>query len=624
MPGRKERSIPRLDLDPVEQIFLLLIFSALLLSILDLYPYQFRGEIVFLGKIVGIVLSSLFTAAYLNHLRSRIRSRSWFQAFLTLINRIWTVAVWGLKILFVTLKGGIGILSRIFRSAARLSNKLFEKRGKPTSRGRSPKNANFVEETLSTPSSPRDGGSSQSSGLGRAAERGREPPADVETSKRSGFEDRLTVQRAKNSTEALYREKRRDERRRELSSAPYQPPRADGIFLGCEDEETPSQYGILGRSGEDTVFLDLDKPHWIFVVGVKGSGKSYTLGVICEMLAERISQISVLKEPLSAVAMDNRGDFVTLGSPNTEKEEVGILRKVYGAHPQGIGNISLLTVQKVFEEGYGDQPFKIRPSVLDFDDWRIVLGLEQSRRPKRWFMDFLKSLEIVRGKKENYSIQDLIDHFEEQEESVSQSAILARLRYLKGAGVFDENAPDLLELIRDRAVVIIYTIRCRRWVRILLSSLFLRRLKEYCEELEIKRKRGDQIERVPNIWLVFDEAHFLLPARGETPFLHELEETMRIARHWGISVILATQNPDDVQDKIIGLCDLFIIHKITSVTFINKLRARVERDLDSKQIGRLQSGEATVLDRTGGRILDVSIRPRVSEHGGRTQTATQT
>ncbi|UCD73431.1 MAG: ATP-binding protein, partial [Candidatus Bathyarchaeota archaeon] len=436
----------------------------------------------------------------------------------------------------------------------------------------------------------------------------------------------LGQQRTQTLTRRRGRQKEERKTRRQITKPqprPYTPPKPEGVFLGCEEGETPSQYGVLGRSSEGNVLLDLDRPHWIFVVGAKGSGKSYTLGVICEMLADKISQISKLDNPLSAIVIDNRGDFVSLQDPNTASREVKLLKKEYGAEPHRIANLSILTVEEIFRKGFGDSVFKIRPQDLTFDDWKLAFGLEETKQPPLWFMKFRSSLAKIKGNRDSFSIQDMIDHYLRQRESVSQQSVLSRLYYLQGTQIFDENAPDLLHFLNQNSVVILYTISCDKWVRILLSSLFLRRLREYCVDQEIKQQSGQDPDLLPNIWLVFDEAHFLLPARGETPFSRNLEEVMRIARHWGISVILATQNPDDIQDTMIGLCDLFIVHKISSINFIKKLANKVGKNLDPKTVGRLRRGEAVILDQTSGKVLGVSIRPRVSRHGGRTKTATK-
>jgi membrane-bound metal-dependent hydrolase YbcI (DUF457 family) len=60
------------------------------------------------------------------------------------------------------------------------------------------------------------------------------------------------------------------------------------LFIGCD--RVPRQWGVIGRSGGSLVAADLNEPHIVFVCGKQGSGKGYTIGVLCEMLLSRPSR----------------------------------------------------------------------------------------------------------------------------------------------------------------------------------------------------------------------------------------------------------------------------------------------------------------------------------------------
>lgn len=628
MPNQPPRSIPKLDADIPEIVSLLLIlFSAWLLT-QDLYPELILGQTVFLGRTFGILLMTTSTIGYLKYLKGKTKSKSWILTFFTFISRLVAIGTWFFLVLLVGVHKLASLLAFLIALATKKIYALLKivRRKSP---GESLPSKMTELDKIQAISFPREEDTQTSDKVRPLKTATKSISTRLDTYEAPEGGSTITASRQQRTiTEIKPRGEQRQAKKtkREVTEPkpiPYIPPKPEGVFLGCEEGETPSQYGVLGRSSEGTVLLDLDRPHWIFVVGAKGSGKSYTLGVICEMLAEKISQISKLDNPLSAIVIDNRGDFVSLQDPNTAPREVKLLKKEYDADPHKIANLSILTVEEIFRKGFGDSVFKIRPQDLTFDDWKLAFGLEETKQPPLWFMKFRSSLAKIQGNRDSFSIQDMIDHYLRQRESVSQQSVLSRLYYLQGTQIFDENAPDLLRFLNQNSVVILYTISCDKWVRILLSSLFLRRLREYCVDQEIKQQSGQDPDLLPNIWLVFDEAHFLLPARGETPFSRNLEEVMRIARHWGISVILATQNPDDIQDTMIGLCDLFIIHKISSINFIKKLGNKVGKNLDPKAVGRLRRGEAIILDQTSGKVLGVSIRPRVSKHGGRTKTATK-
>lgn len=76
------------------------------------------------------------------------------------------------------------------------------------------------------------------------------------------------------------------------------------VLIGREDERGPTVHlghyrARDGSQGAD-VELDLDHPHVALVVGKRGSGKSYTLGVIAEALAASEGVAPVVADPMGA------------------------------------------------------------------------------------------------------------------------------------------------------------------------------------------------------------------------------------------------------------------------------------------------------------------------------------
>ena len=76
------------------------------------------------------------------------------------------------------------------------------------------------------------------------------------------------------------------------------------VVIGREVEAGPT--GVIGRyrAGDGShgagVEVDLDRPHACLVVGKRGSGKSYTLGVLAEALARTDGVAPVVVDPMGA------------------------------------------------------------------------------------------------------------------------------------------------------------------------------------------------------------------------------------------------------------------------------------------------------------------------------------
>ncbi len=82
------------------------------------------------------------------------------------------------------------------------------------------------------------------------------------------------------------------------------------IFLG-------KHYVKMGQtvSLSNKVYLDVSKSHIIFVVGKRGSGKSYSLGVIAEGIYDLPDEI---KKNLAVVMLDTMGIYWTMKYPNNK------------------------------------------------------------------------------------------------------------------------------------------------------------------------------------------------------------------------------------------------------------------------------------------------------------------
>ena len=97
------------------------------------------------------------------------------------------------------------------------------------------------------------------------------------------------------------------------------------IFLG-------KQYVKMGQttSLSNPVYLDIAGAHVVFVVGKRGSGKSYSMGSIAEGLSNLPKEI---KENLAILLLDTMGIYWTMKYPNYKDAD---LLKTWGFEPKGL------------------------------------------------------------------------------------------------------------------------------------------------------------------------------------------------------------------------------------------------------------------------------------------------
>jgi DNA phosphorothioation-dependent restriction protein DptH len=146
------------------------------------------------------------------------------------------------------------------------------------------------------------------------------------------------------------------------------------------------QYGILGRSGSQSVAIDLTGCNTISLFGVQGFGKSYTLGVIAEMASAENPGVNVLPSPLATVIFHfHKSDayepeYITAVEPNRKTSEVDRLLHEYGARPKGLDDVVLLTPEAKVEArrqeypGIVVEPIKFSSAELGAESWKFLLG----------------------------------------------------------------------------------------------------------------------------------------------------------------------------------------------------------------------------------------------------------
>jgi ABC-type multidrug transport system ATPase subunit len=67
------------------------------------------------------------------------------------------------------------------------------------------------------------------------------------------------------------------------------------------------------------IFLDVVRTHVILVAGKRGSGKSYTLGVLAEQLSDLPKEVS---QNIAPIIFDTMGIYWTMKYPNQKEKEL--------------------------------------------------------------------------------------------------------------------------------------------------------------------------------------------------------------------------------------------------------------------------------------------------------------
>ena len=398
------------------------------------------------------------------------------------------------------------------------------------------------------------------------------------------------------------------------------------------------QYVKMGQttSLSNPVYLDVASAHVVFIVGKRGSGKSYTMGSIAEGLADLPQEI---KQNLSIVLLDTMGIYWTMKYPNFQDAD---LVKTWNFDPKGL-DVKIFTptgfYYKYQEQGIPtDFPFSIRPVDVGFNDWCTAFGLNPNSAEGVLITRVTQEME---KKEESYSIDEMIEFVRNDEESekIVKNVVVNEFKKAQGWKIFSKEGTPLKDVIAPGQVTVLdvspYATMSSGWeikalvVGLISRTLFNQRmLARKTEEFKsvdaamhyFSKDVKEKMEE-PLVWLAIDEAHELLPHDGKTAASDALITILREGRQPGISLILATQQPAKIHTDVMTQSDTVLAHRLTARMDVDALgmltqsymRAGLEQEID--MLPRVK-GAAVIFDDANERIFPVQMRPRFTWHGG--------
>ncbi len=409
------------------------------------------------------------------------------------------------------------------------------------------------------------------------------------------------------------------------------------IFLG-------KQYVTMGQvtSLSNPVYLDVAGSHVVFVVGKRGSGKSYTMGAIAEGLADLPREI---RQNLSIILLDTMGIYWTMKYPNRQDEEL-----LQGWNMEAKALDVTIYTPSGFYKHYKQQgipvdfPFSIRPIDVSPEDWCLTFAINQNSREGVLITKVVQNL----NQGNSYDLTDLLAAIrsEKEAEVVTKNIVLNQFEKVKGWGIFSALGTPLKDLVQGGQITVLdvspYATMAGGWsikalvVSLIAKNLFNQRLlarkaeefKTVDTAMHYFSKDTEQKLEEPLVWLALDEAHELLPNEGKTTATDALVTILREGRQPGISLILASQQPGKIHTDVMTQADVVIAHRLTAKLDVDALgqlmQSYMRHGLD-KELNTLPAvkGAAIVFDDSNERLFPIQMRPRVTWHGGSSPFALQ-
>jgi len=402
------------------------------------------------------------------------------------------------------------------------------------------------------------------------------------------------------------------------------------VFLG-------KQYVKMGQvtSLSNPVYLDVAGSHVVFIVGKRGSGKSYSMGAIAEGLSDLPLEV---KQNLSILLLDTMGIYWTMKYPNFQDAE---LLKQWNFDPKPL-DVKIHTPSGFFnqfkEEGIPtDFAFSLRPIDVNAEDWCTVFEINPNSAEGVLISKVVQQL----NQGESYELEQLLQAIsaDQESEKVVKNIVLNQFEKVKGWGIFSKQGTPLKDLVTAGQVTVLdlspYVTMPSGWaikalvVGLICRSLFNQRmLARKTEEFQtldaamhyFTKQKKEKLEE-PLVWIALDEAHELLPREGKTAATDALITILREGRQPGISLILASQQPGKIHTDVMTQSDIVLAHRLTARMDVEALqqltqsymRQGLEHEIDG--LPRVQ-GSAVTFDDANERLFPMQVRPRFTWHGG--------
>lgn len=380
------------------------------------------------------------------------------------------------------------------------------------------------------------------------------------------------------------------------------------------------------KTGEQ-VFLNASGAHAILICGKRGSGKSYTLGVMVE-------ELLASSDDIIPIVVDPMGVYHTMSRANSVQKDMlykwGLAERSYRVRllipgePVDLYGEDILKALK--ERDVEVIPLRLNPSDLTPDGWCDLFDANINRPMG---IVLFRAVQSLQRSDEAFSIDEIIEGIEldSRAQDTSKEALINRLEAAKLWHVFArEGHTPIQDLFEPGAVNILDLSQLEpgaRGRRNLAVSVIARNLFRARAHARLREEFG-LAAPLPRVWMLIDEAHQFVPAGSTTLAKEQLVRWAKEGRQPGLSLVVASQQPSAIDDEILSQCDIILSHKLTTRADVSALNALSQDYMGSElrtYIKALErTGQAVIVDDERESVNMLRVRPRQSWHGGSTET----
>jgi uncharacterized protein len=426
----------------------------------------------------------------------------------------------------------------------------------------------------------------------------------------------------------------------------------------------------VSSGSQPKVWLSMAKEQVIAIVGKRGSGKSFTLGVIAEGVAAQQAPSLTQGDSRRAVLLFDPLDVYwttrheVAPSENAEAQRHYTMAKSAGV-AEGKFNVSAWIPGEANRRPADPdwfQTLELPVPALGFDEWELLLGVNMLSDPIGQAFNDLLTLVSVAGYNVNGEYHPPSDSFDTDDLATAVAsaelepayhretlrALRQRLRSLGSTGLFSAAGTSISELLHVGRLTIVMLSRIPQSYRtaivaVLTRMLINRRndsafaekrlaLDPHLNDSERKALRSIVANGVPSTIVMLDEAQSFLAPGDTNPAKNLFIRLVKEGRNMGLSAVVATQQPSAVDSRVLSQVEIFIAHQLVTEADIRAVKDNLKAalpekvQLSSQQVDvsallrQLPPGVSLIsaadMNTSIRRSILASIRPRASIHGG--------
>lgn len=409
------------------------------------------------------------------------------------------------------------------------------------------------------------------------------------------------------------------------------------LYVGKVFESTKGKSYLAADAWLDATF-----PHVIYITGTRGSGKSFDLGVLVEGISKLTASSPIQNEvkPITSIIIDTQSQFWTLGyAPRkaipANKAQLEELKR-WNLAPNSLAEVKVYAPPGTPKFLGSEQTLQIRPKDVKAEEWCALLG-QEVYTPQGHIIT--KTLEALGDT--DFEITDILCYIADDKNwptvaESSRNAISYKLDDYRRTNLFSANGLMVKDFLEEGICNILSLRELRNEDKSLITAVIARNLFDILGTHHNKKKTASffqtpfEFDGTPDrVWLVIDEAHVVAPSDRISPARSALVEYVKRGRDAGLSLVLATQQPSALDDRILSQVNVAFSHRLSFQSDINAAVNRIPtksiRSMKlsgisltdfSDMVRVLDAGQCFLGDQASSRTVLVQIRPRVTAHGG--------